>query len=232
MEKDKGTSKQRVSDFVEVAAQWHPTKNGDVTPDQVVTGSHQKYWWKCDKDPEHEWESVVRGRTQKAAGCPFCSGRRAWTANSLANLFPEIAAQWHPTKNGEVTPEQVVAGSHQKYWWKCSKGLDHEWEMAVKNRTILDQGCHRCNVGWTVQAIRGFIESLRPHLQTFSPAELYLLFQQNGLLATTGKGNQSRAAESIGITASSLSRYLKGLRVRDDGKLKKWLDRGGKILDQ
>lgn len=45
-------------------------------------------------------------------------------------------------------------------------------------------------------------------------------------------GNQSRAAESIGITASSLSRYLKGLRIRDDGKLKKWLDRGGKILDQ
>jgi predicted transcriptional regulator len=44
-------------------------------------------------------------------------------------------------------------------------------------------------------------------------------------------GNQSRAADSIGITASSLSRYLKGMRIRDDGKLKKWLDRGGKILD-
>jgi len=43
-------------------------------------------------------------------------------------------------------------------------------------------------------------------------------------------GNQSRAAESIGITASSLSRYLKGLRIRDDGKLKKWLDRGGTFL--
>ncbi len=67
MKKDKGTSKQKVSDFVEVAAQWHPTKNGDLTPDQVVTGSHQKYWWKCDKDPEHEWESVVRDRTLNAA---------------------------------------------------------------------------------------------------------------------------------------------------------------------
>jgi len=43
-------------------------------------------------------------------------------------------------------------------------------------------------------------------------------------------GNQSRAADSIGITASSLSRYLKGLRIKDDGKLKKWLDRGGTIL--
>ena len=212
----------------DIAVQWHPTKNGDVTPDQVVTGSHQKYWWKCDKDPEHEWESVVRDRTQKAAGCPFCSGRRAWTANSLANLFPEIAAQWHPTKNGEVTPEQVVAGSHQKYWWKCSKGLDHEWEMAVKNRTVLDQGCHRCNVGWTVQAIRGFIESLRPHLQTFSPAELYLLFQQNGLLATTGKGKAFVRALATGrFPVDEIDRFIKN----ENSLVNKFLDQGGMPLE-
>jgi len=43
-------------------------------------------------------------------------------------------------------------------------------------------------------------------------------------------GNQSRASESIGITASALSRYLNGQRIRDDGKLKKWLDRGGTLL--
>ena len=30
--------------------------------------------------------------------------------------------------------------------------------------------------------IRAFVSSLKEHLQTFTPAELYLLFQQNGLL--------------------------------------------------
>jgi hypothetical protein len=29
---------------------------------------------------------------------------------SLAARFPAIAAQWHPTRNGEVSPEDVVAG--------------------------------------------------------------------------------------------------------------------------
>ena len=36
-------------------------------------------------------------------------------------------------------------------------------------------------------------------------------------------GNQSRASEDIGITASSLSRYLNGHQIRDNGKIKAWL---------
>ena len=30
--------------------------------------------------------------------------------NSLATLQPDLAAQWHPTKNGALTPDMVVAG--------------------------------------------------------------------------------------------------------------------------
>jgi hypothetical protein len=31
------------------------------------------------------------------------------------------------------------------------------------------------------------VASLQQHLETFTPVELYLLFQQNGLLTSTGK---------------------------------------------
>ena len=132
--------KKRLSDFSEISAQWHPSKNGDVTPEELVGGSHQKYWWKCDKGPDHEWESVVRDRTGKGTGCPFCSGRYASHANSLATLFPEIAVQWHPTKNGDVTPGQVPSGSAKKYWWKCDKGPDHEWLTEIRMRAIRGAG--------------------------------------------------------------------------------------------
>lgn len=30
--------------------------------------------------------------------------------NPLSIISPQLAAQWHPTKNGGLTPEQVSAG--------------------------------------------------------------------------------------------------------------------------
>jgi superfamily II DNA or RNA helicase len=81
-------------------------------------------------------------------------------------------------------------GSRKKVWWQCPKGPDHEWQAAVCDRTRGDgaTGCPYCNLGWTLRAIRAFVASLKEHLEAFTPAELYLLFQQNGLLASTGKG--------------------------------------------
>jgi hypothetical protein len=49
----------------------------------------------------------------------------------LSVTHPEVAAQWHPTKNGELTPANVVAGSHKKAWWKCPEGEGHEWEATL-----------------------------------------------------------------------------------------------------
>ena len=40
----------------------------------------------------------------------------------LSVTHPEIAAQWHPTMNGDLTPDDVVAGSHKKASWKCPEG--------------------------------------------------------------------------------------------------------------
>ena len=132
--------------FPEVAKQWHPTKNGSTTPDKVVAMSHAKYWWKCNKGPDHEWRAITKDRTGKGSGCPFCDGKKVSVTNSLASLFPEVAKQWHPTKNGSTTPDKVVAMSHAKYWWKCNKGPDHEWPTQVANRTFNKSGCPFCTI--------------------------------------------------------------------------------------
>jgi superfamily II DNA or RNA helicase len=171
-----------------LAAEWHPTKNGTLTPEQVVTGAKKKIWWKCLQGPDHEWEAIVSDRTGKQSGCPFCAGRLPSVTNSLANLFPEVAAEWHPTKNGDLTPDRVPAGTNTHAWWQCRKEPSHEWQARVVSRTGRGLGCPLCNQGWTVDRIRWFVASLLEHLEAFTPAELYVLFQQAGISEATGRG--------------------------------------------
>jgi hypothetical protein len=173
--------------YPELAKEWHPTRNGSLTPSQVPAGSHKKVWWQCSNGLDHEWDTVINSRV-RGNGCPYCGGRKVSVTNSLASLYPELAKQWHPTKNADLTPDQVLAGSHKKAWWKCLNNPAHEWDAVIKSRVQLDAGCPTCNSGWTVEVIRRFVSSLINHLETFTPAELYLLFQQNGMLQTQGKG--------------------------------------------
>ena len=170
-----------------IAAQWHPTKNGKLRPEDVAAGSHRKAWWKCPKGPDHEWHATVANRTFGGRGCPACAGQNVSSTNSLSSLYPLIAAEWHPTKNGAMTPADVVARSNKKVWWKCRAGPEHEWESKVSHRTRQGSGCPRCNKGWTVSAVRAFVRSLLPHIPALTPAERYAIFQQSGLLDATGK---------------------------------------------
>ncbi|PEI80239.1 hypothetical protein CN636_25260 [Bacillus toyonensis] len=95
----------------------------------MVVGSYTKVWWVCEKG--HEWETKVHNRT-KGSGCPYCTNRKICIDNCLATLNPELAKQWHPTKNGTLTPYDVTRSSSKRVWWKCNEG--HEWETSVNNR--------------------------------------------------------------------------------------------------
>lgn len=130
------------SQHPDLAAQWHPTKNGELIPNQVTVSSHKKIWWICP-DCEHEWEAVIDSRTRNGSGCPYCSGRKVLTGlNDLTTVNPQLAADWHPSKNGELTPQQVTSKSGKKVWWQCSN--NHEWEAVIANRAN-GTGCPICN---------------------------------------------------------------------------------------
>jgi DNA-directed RNA polymerase subunit RPC12/RpoP len=122
---------------VELAKEWHPSKNGRLTPDNVTPASNKKVWWQCKKG--HEWESLV-GNRSKSQGCPYCSGRIAFGDNCLAKVNPHVAKEWHPSKNGKLAPENVTPKSNKKAWWQCDKG--HEWEAVVSSRS--KSGCPYC----------------------------------------------------------------------------------------
>ena len=127
----------------QLAAQWHPNKNGELMPDDVVAGSHKKVWWKCPNGSNHEWNAPIKNRVRLGRGCPYCANQKVSVTNSLASLHPEIAAQWHPTKNGTLTPTQVIARSDKKAWWKCPNGSDHEWDASIGSR-VRGIGCPCC----------------------------------------------------------------------------------------
>ncbi len=122
----------------DLADEWHPTKNKNITPEDVTPFSHKTVWWLCKKG--HEWQSTVANRAN-ARACPFCLGRRVSNNNNLAFLYPELISEWHPVKNGLLKPQNITPGSGKKVWWKCSMG--HEWKAAIYSR-VRGNGCPYC----------------------------------------------------------------------------------------
>ena len=131
--------KQYVSDNAQLMAEWNWERNADIAPSQLTLGSGKKVWWKCGKG--HEWEAACYSRI---AGnqCPICSGRKVLVGyNDLSTLAPEIALQWHPSKNSDCTPKDVTINSHRKVWWLGPCG--HEWQASIADRNN-GRGCPYC----------------------------------------------------------------------------------------
>ena len=126
--------------YPELAGQWHPTENGDRTPDQFSSGSNEKVWWQCEKG--HAWQAYIYARVA-GDGCPYCSGKRVLPGeNDFATLFPEIAAEWSE-RNAPLTPQEVRPYANRKVWWKCGNG--HEWQATVNARVRDRKGCPYCS---------------------------------------------------------------------------------------
>ena len=123
-----------------LAVQWHQNKNGDIKPTGVTANSKKKVWWICEKG--HEWEAIIGDRT-RGQNCPICANKRIQIGfNDLETVFPQLAKEWHPTKNGELLPSGVTVGSKKKVWWLCS-ACGHEWEAVIHTRSA-GHGCPKC----------------------------------------------------------------------------------------
>lgn len=125
-----------------LAGQWHPTRNGDLSPSDVTVSSGKKVWWKCAEGDDHEWDAIVANRS-KGSGCPICSNQRVAPSNCLAAVRPDLAKEWHSIKNNDLTPYDVLPSANRKVWWQCSKNSNHEWEAKLNNR-YNGKGCPIC----------------------------------------------------------------------------------------
>ena len=170
----------------ELAAQWHPTKNGDLTPFDVLAGNNQKAWWYLPYDVpedypvEHlrgkhydfEWQASPNSRCRRGLGCPFLSGKAIWKGfNDLATVNPGLAKEWHPTKNGSLRPEDVTSNHHNKVWWylpyddsRTGKHFNFEWQATVLNRNYRGDGCPYLNISPAVWKGFNDLATVNPEL--------------------------------------------------------------------
>jgi hypothetical protein len=123
---------------------WHPERNGDITLHSLKPKTSTKFWWLCPAC-EREWQT-----TPSNAGCRACAAkqraeerRTPAPGHSLADLHPTIAAQWHPTKNAPLTPDQINPGTTRRIWWLCEK-CGREWQTNAANRVRGGTGCRSC----------------------------------------------------------------------------------------
>ena len=124
----------------DLAKQWHPTKNGNLLPENVSVSANKRVWWICKEG--HEWQAMIHSRSQ-GVGCPICAGKKVLSGyNDLLTKNPEIAKQWHPTKNGNLTAGDITAFSNKEYWWICKEG--HEWKATASDR-MSGKGCAVCS---------------------------------------------------------------------------------------
>ncbi|MCQ2438549.1 MAG: hypothetical protein MJ074_02160 [Oscillospiraceae bacterium] len=116
-----------------LAAEWHPTKNGNLTPEDITEKRFAAAWWMCPKCG-YEWQASPNNRS-RGIGCPCCSGRVPKIGeNDFQTLYPELAKDWNYEKNGELRPEQFLPRSGKKVWWRCSC-CGCKWQTEIRNRT-------------------------------------------------------------------------------------------------
>ena len=82
---------------------------------------------------------------------------------NFAALYPNIAKEWHPSKNGKLNPNDITPYSNKKVWWICER--KHEWKTSIDKRSSRNQGCPICRS-----------QTSRPELYIFS--EFSTIFQK------------------------------------------------------
>lgn len=127
-----------------LASEWYAEKNAPLRADAIPSGSPRRVWWRCTAGDDHIWQTSVANRVA-GTDCPFCANQRVSRTNCLATKNPKVAAEWHPTRNGALTPHDVVEGSSRSVWWRC--GQHHVWRARVAARTRMGTGCPRCARG-------------------------------------------------------------------------------------
>lgn len=76
----------------QLSTEWHPTKNDNLTPWDVTSGSStNNIWWKC-KVCGNEWDAKISSRSN-GNGCPQCNkskGEKRCKEVFISNNFIEI----------------------------------------------------------------------------------------------------------------------------------------------
>lgn len=152
-----------LSSYTTLMSEWAYEHNNDLDPTALSYGSNRYAWWKCIKCG-HIWRAKISNRTILHRGCPCCANTAIVKGiNDIATTRPELAKEWHPTRNVNLSPSMVTIGSRRKVWWRCPMG--HEYLASILHRGH-GTNCPICNSGrqtsFAEQAVLFYIKQFFP----------------------------------------------------------------------
>lgn len=159
------------------------------SPDSVVAFSNKSATWKCKNG--HKWRAKIVNRTKGKSGCPYCCNLKASVDNCLLTKNPQLSKEWHPTKNVDLSPSDVLPNSKNKVWWLCPNG--HEYQAKIYHRNTTS-GCPFCSQGIV----------LKDGEFCYSVAEAYWYLK----LKKEGKIFQHNRKYGVGMNNSTFDFYL------------------------
>ncbi|MBR3640662.1 MAG: hypothetical protein IKN53_01365 [Oscillibacter sp.] len=141
--------------------EWDYEKN-EKGPEEYTPKSNESVFWICSKCSYH-YKTQISDRAI-GRGCACCANKVIVPGiNDLATTHPKLAAEWHPTKNGELKPTAVSYGMAKKVWWLCPEG--HEYQATLLHRSS-GTNCPICNAGrqtsFAEQAVYYYVKKVFP----------------------------------------------------------------------
>ena len=125
-----------------LAAEWHPTLNGNDKPEHFTKGSHKKIWWQCPKYMEDVYQAYIynRANNKEATNCPYCDGKKIADRNCLFTTHPHLMDEW--SEKNIISPKNISAGTDKKAFWIC-KNCNNEYLSSIYHRAN-GHGCPYC----------------------------------------------------------------------------------------
>jgi len=205
-------------------------------PFTIPCGSSIKVQWKCSTCA-YIWEAAPSTRTSRTqpSNCPACARSVPSAVTNLGVCFPEIAKEFHSTKNAPLTTKTIMPSTKTIIWWFCAKH-NYEWQAAVGARTAGNSpGCKYCKESSleyymrlvlekliNMKAIQGFIYDTRLGIDTRLRGDFVLTLLDNRKLVIEMDGPQHFSAIRFGSQSLGLAHEgLQTNRERDQRK-KDW----------
>lgn len=142
---------EKVADRPNMLAMWD-YENNTVSPDKVLAhATTVEYWWKCPICGK--LEKATPDKKYEAKTCWDCGNKiggitrrkgEVKRKGSFAHHHPYLAKEWHPTLNGDLTPNDITSGCGENFYWQCKYG--HTYKATVIDRVKRHAGCPTCKM--------------------------------------------------------------------------------------
>lgn len=121
-----------------------PIRAEEVSPylsSRITVDAHCRSTNRTSPFQRRRW-SVLKMPSRSPSGRKSLPSTVPPPGQSLADVRPLVAGEWHHSRNAPLTPFDVKPASAKLVWWQCAEG--HEWQTKPQNR-LREERCPECS---------------------------------------------------------------------------------------